>query len=193
MIPLNQLPAYGKDPALMNTVIDTSKGDRVKYKFDAESGQFRLSKLLPLGATFPFNFGFIPSTRGEDGDALDMLVLMDEPLRIGTVAPILLIGVLKAEQKEKTRIMRNDRLLGVVKTELNPPAFRALKDVQKQCLDEIEHFFISYNQMEGREFKPLGRGGAEEAKKIIKEGEQRYADSFQSQRKTQKRNAAHSS
>jgi inorganic pyrophosphatase len=61
----------------LNAVIDTPKGSRNKFKFDDELGLFRLSGILPAGAVFPFDFGDVPSTRGEDGDPLDVLVLMD--------------------------------------------------------------------------------------------------------------------
>src|SRR6266404_1621503 len=85
----------------VDIIIDTPKGSRGKYKYDEKAGRFRLNKLLPLGSCFPYNFGYIPETRGEDGDALDVLVLMEEPVFIGCVMPILLIGVLMAEQTER--------------------------------------------------------------------------------------------
>ncbi len=82
----------------MDIVIDTPKGSRCKYKYDEKTGLLRLSKILPLGACFPYNFGYVPATRGEDGDALDILVLMDEAVFAGCVVPVLLIGVLMAKQ-----------------------------------------------------------------------------------------------
>jgi len=161
------------DPAtgLVNAIIDTPKGSNGKYKHDPETGLFRLSKLLPLGAYFPYNFGFVPQTRGEDGDELDILVIMDEPLHIGAVVPVRVIGVLRSEQSEGdgSPAMRNDRLLGVLETKHNPPEIRHYKDLPTQRLAEIEHFFLSYNLMEGRPFKSLGRGGPEEALKLIRE------------------------
>src|SRR5437879_5192349 len=77
--------------APIDVVIDTPRGSRCKYKFDNTSGHFRLGKLLPRGATFPYNFGFIPSAIGEDGDALDVLVLVDEPVAIGCHVPVRII------------------------------------------------------------------------------------------------------
>jgi inorganic pyrophosphatase len=185
MVPLHRLPSRERSSGLINAVIDTPKGNRTKYKFDEKTGQFRLSKLLPLGAFFPYNFGFIPSTRGEDGDALDILILMDESVAIGTIVPARLIGVLKAEQKEgKGKALRNDRLIGVLKTKYNPSEFQSLKDVDKQCLDEIEHFFLSYNQMEGRMYKTLGRGEVKEAENILKKGEKYHVDTSQTKGKS---------
>jgi inorganic pyrophosphatase len=76
---LSRLDAIDPDSGLVNVVIDTPRGSRCKYKYDEKTGLFRLAKLLPLGASFPYDFGFVPSTRGEDGDPLDVLVLVDEP------------------------------------------------------------------------------------------------------------------
>jgi len=76
--PYNSLPPLDRDSGLATVVIDTPRGSRCKYKYDAKLGLFRVGKLLPLGATFPFNFGYVPGTLGPDGDALDVLVLLDE-------------------------------------------------------------------------------------------------------------------
>ena len=167
MTPLTQLPARNPDSGLLNVIVDTPKGSRNKYKYDEEHDLWRLSKVLPLGASFPFDFGFLPSTRGEDGDPVDVLVLLDEPAVPGCVVPARLIGVLEAEQTQAGKTIRNDRLVAVVETPYNPPLFQSLEEMSPQSLDELEHFFISYNQMEGRQFKPLGRHGPEKARKIL--------------------------
>jgi inorganic pyrophosphatase len=164
---LHQLPARQGDSGLFNVIVDTPKGSRNKYKYDEAQGLWRLSKVLPLGAAFPFDFGFIPSTRSEDGDPLDALVLVDEPTFPGCILPVRLIGVIAAEQTEKGKTVRNDRLIGVVETPYNPPPFQALDQLSAQWLAEIEHFFVSYNHMEGREFRPLGRHGRERAQAMI--------------------------
>jgi len=167
-IPPNQLPAQQPDSGLLNIVVDTPKGSRNKYKYDEDQGLWRLSKVLPLGAAFPFDFGFIPSTRGEDGDPIDVLVLLDDPTFPGCVVPARLIGVFEAEQTQDGKTIRNDRLVAVVETPYNPPAFQALHELSPQRQAEIEHFFISYNKMEGRQFKPLSRQGPEKAQAAIK-------------------------
>ena len=113
------------------------------------------------------NFGFVPSTRGEDGDPLDVLLFADEPAFPGCVVPARLIGVLEAEQTEGKKTVRNDRLVAVIETPYNPAEYHSLNEVSRQRLDEIEHFFVSYNQMEGREFKPLARWGANRARAVL--------------------------
>jgi inorganic pyrophosphatase len=173
---LAHLEARKPDTRLANVVIDTPRGSRAKFKFDERHGLFRVGKLLPLGTSFPFNFGFIPSTLGEDGDPVDLLLLLDEPLVVGCVAPVRVIGAIQAEQTEPgKKTVRNDRFLGVIETVYNPPRFRSIEEVPSPLLDEIEEFFVTYNKSEGREFVPVGRIGAKQAETLLNEHIQRAA------------------
>src|SRR5918993_2443763 len=109
---LIDLEAFHDDE--LNVVIETPKGSRNKYEYDEKLGLFKLGGVLPAGASFPFDFGFIPSTLGGDGDPLDVLVLMDEPAFAGCLVITRLIGVVEAEQTERDgETTRNDRLVGV--------------------------------------------------------------------------------
>ncbi len=119
-----------------------------------------LSKILPQGMYFPFDFGFIPSTRGEDGDPVDVLILMEELDLSRPGGSPRLIGVLEAEQTEDGKTIRNDRLIAVVETPYNPAEYESLDEVNDQRLEEIEAFFIAYNQAEGWQL-PIGRKGVE--------------------------------
>jgi inorganic pyrophosphatase len=94
---------------------------------------------------------------------------MDEPAFPGCIVPARLIGVLEAEQTEDGETVRNDRLVAVAETPYNPAEFRSLGDVHPQRLDEIEYFFVSYNRMEGREFQPLARRGADHAQELLEQ------------------------
>src|SRR5262245_61465381 len=88
------------DPGSVRVIIDTPKGSHNKYKFDEDERLFRLDRVLPAGMVFPFDFGYVPGTRGEDGDPLDVMVLMDEAAFVGCLVEARLIGVIEAEQKE---------------------------------------------------------------------------------------------
>jgi len=167
-------PPRQGDSELVHVIIETPKGSRNKFKYDEKLRIFRLHKVLPLGAVFPFDFGFVPSTRAEDGDPVDVLVVMDEPTFTGCLVPVRLLGVIEAEQTEKGKTFRNDRLVGVVETPLNQPAIRTLMDLGRSRLDEIEHFFVSFNQAEGRQFKPIGRHGPGSAQKLLEKGMQQF-------------------
>jgi inorganic pyrophosphatase len=156
---LEHLSAREPDSGLVRVVVDTPKGSRNKYKYDETLGLYRLSKVLPLGLAFPYDFGFIPSTRAEDGDPLDVLLLGEEALFPGCLVTVRLVGVIQAEQTEPGKTFRNDRIMGAIETSVNRPAIQTLEDLQPERLDEIESFFMAYNHLEGRHFKPLGRHG----------------------------------
>jgi len=123
--------------------------------------------MLPAGAVFPYDFGFIPNTRGGDGDPLDVLVLMDEPAFTGCLVRSRLLGVIEAEQTEKGETDRNDRLIAVASKSRTSSDLKSITDLNPKLLDEIEHFFISYNAAKGKKFKPLGRYGPETARKLV--------------------------
>src|SRR3954463_9187396 len=110
---IKRLPAFDSNMKCLNVVIETPKGSRVKYAYDPDAEMFELKKALPEGMMFPFNFGFIPGTKAEDGDPLDILILNQEPLIPGCLLKARLLGVLEAEQSEDGKTTRNDRLIGV--------------------------------------------------------------------------------
>jgi inorganic pyrophosphatase len=167
---LGHLSAREPDSGLVRVVVDTPKGSRNKYKYDEQVGLYRLSKVLPLGSAFPYDFGFIPSTRAADGDPLDVLVLGEEALFPGCLVTIRLVGVIQAEQTEHGKTFRNDRLMGAIETSVNRPAIQTLEDLRPERLDEIEHFFMAYNHLEGRHFTPLGRHGPAMAEQLLADG-----------------------
>jgi inorganic pyrophosphatase len=173
---LEHLSAHEPDSRLVRVVVDTPKGSRNKYKYDETLGLYRLSKVLPLGSAFPYDFGFIPSTRAEDGDPLDVLLLGEEALFPGCLVTVRLVGVIQAEQTEHGKTFRNDRLIGAIETPVNQPAIRTLEDLRTERLDEIEYFFIAYNHLEGRHFKPIGRHGPAMAEQLLTDGIRQFGN-----------------
>jgi inorganic pyrophosphatase len=167
------LPAFDPDSQELNAVIETPKGSRNKFNYDPKHGLFRLGGVLPAGASFPFDFGFVPATLGEDGDPLDVLVLMDEPAFAGCLVPARLIGVIEAEQTEAGQTAQNDRLIAVAADSRYHRDVQSLEDLNPTLVAEIEHFFVSYNSIRGKEFKPSRRSGPERARQLVVEGEQR--------------------
>jgi inorganic pyrophosphatase len=149
-------------------VIETPRDTRTKLTYDEKLGAFKVTKVLPQGMSFPFDFGFIPSTRGDDKDPLDVLVLIDEPLPAGTVVPTRLVGVIEAEQTERDgETTENSRLIAVATDCQLFSEVHTLEDLPVSVLEQIEHFFISYNEQAGKEFKPTGRHGPKRAKKLM--------------------------
>ena len=158
-------------------VIEATQGTRHKFKYHAASDAFILSGVLPLGLGFPYDFGFLPSTLGDDGDPLDVLVLADEALPLGALAPVRIVGVIEAEQQEKGgRAERNDRLLAVTDPSHRYRGCRALADVAKNVLDEIERFFVVYNQAKHVRFTPLARRGRAAAERLVRNGQRRFGE-----------------
>lgn len=151
-------------------IIETPKGCRNKFDYDPVSRLFMLGGLLPEGMMFPFDFGFIPSTLGEDGDPLDILVLMDAPAHVGCLIEVRIIGIITAEQSEAGKKESNDRLLCVAIHSYDHEDLKSIEDVSKTLLDQLEAFFISYNKQRGKKFTVTGTGGPKKAIAFLKAG-----------------------
>jgi len=168
------LSAREPDSGLVRVVVDTPKGSRNKYTYDEHLRMYRLSKVLPLGTAFPYDFGFIPSTRAEDGDPLDVFLVGEEALFPGCLVTVRLVGVIQVEQTEHGTTFRNDRLIGAIETPVNRPAIQTLDDLRSDRLDEIEYFFMTYNHLEGRHFTPRGRHGPARAEQLLADAIQQF-------------------
>ncbi len=169
--PIERLcPRDDEDSDIVEAVIETPQGTRNKYKFDEKTGLFTLHKVLPAGSSFPLSFGFIPQTLAEDGDPLDILIFADEPVPVGCVVPARLIGVMEAEQSEGGRCERNDRLVGVAAKSRDHENLKSFKKIDDRLREELEHFFVAYHQMDGKEFRILACRGPSAAGKVLEEG-----------------------
>jgi inorganic pyrophosphatase len=156
---------------ICRAIIETPKGSRNKFDYDPESNLFMLGGLLPEGMMFPFDFGFIPSSLGDDGDPLDIMVLMDAPAHPGCIIEVRLIGIIEAEQTEKKgKTEVNNRLLGVAVHSYDHEDLDTIDDVSKTLLSQVEAFFVSYNKQRGKRFRITGTGGPRQALKALKAG-----------------------
>ena len=173
---LETLPTRDDEGAWL-AVIEASQGTRHKLKYEPAWNAFVLNGVLPVGLAFPYDFGFLPSTLGDDGDPLDVLVLADEALPPGSVVPCRVVGVIEAEQHDAGAKdgKRNDRLLAVAVKSHRHGDCRKIKDLPAKVLDEIEQFFVAFNASKGGSFRPLARRGVEAATKLVEQGERRFA------------------
>jgi inorganic pyrophosphatase len=169
---LHKLNLNGEDG--LNAIIETPRGSKYKFDYDTKTGAFRLKDGLPAGSMFPFDFGFIPSTLGEDGDPIDVLVLMDEPTFSGCVMEVRLVGVIEAKQSDGKKMIRNDRLIAVAQTSNVHRDTTELHAVGKPVLDEITDFFITFNEQKGKRFKPIGHRNAKTARGLVNEAHKRF-------------------
>jgi inorganic pyrophosphatase len=157
------------DNPTLDVVIETPRGSHSKLKFEPERGAFRLSHVLPAGMAFPFDFGYVPDTIADDGDPLDVLVLLDAPVPPGCLVETRLVGVLEVEQREQDgAVVRNDRLLGVAVESMTRAGLRELDDLDSTLLAEIEAFFDQYNRLDGKAFRVLHRRGARAAADTVR-------------------------
>ena len=166
---LHQLPAHvPHSRSRVLVVVETPKGSRNKFAFEPDLGVFKLKGTLPEGHSFPFDFGFVPSTKAADGDPLDVLLILAAPAFAGCVVEARLIGALEVEQQEPDgQVVRNDRLLAVAADSREHKGIREISDLAGELLHEIEHFFISYNAVKGQELKILRRVGAARAHALL--------------------------
>ena len=151
-------------------IIETPKGSRNKFDYDPDANLFMLGGLLPEGMMFPFDFGFVPSTLGDDGDPLDIMVLMDAPAHVGCLIEVRIIGIIEARQTEDGKSTRNDRLLGVAVHSYDHEDLESMDDVSKTLLSQVEEFFVSYNKQRGKKFKIISTGGPKKALEFLKVG-----------------------
>lgn len=158
------------DNSIVQVVIETPKGSRNKYAFDAEQRVFELKKVLPAGMTFPYDFGFVPRTLAEDGDPVDVLVLMDEPAFPGCVLKCRLIGIIEGEQGKKNKMERNDRIVAVEKENHSFADIKVIDDLGKMFLRELEEFFVNYHELSGEQFRVIDVRGPKQARKRIEDG-----------------------
>ena len=153
--------------ASLNVVVETPKGSRNKFAFDPARRALVLRKVLPEGMKFPHDFGFIPSTRGEDGDPLDVLIFLDEPTFPGCVVEVRLIGFLEGEKSEEGRKITDHRFIAVANESRTYSDIRDIGDLNDGVLGEIEQFFENYQQEPGHEFKVVARRSANEAVRLL--------------------------
>jgi inorganic pyrophosphatase len=164
---LTALPPFDPESGDLHVVIETPKGSRNKFTWDERHGLFTLGGVLPAGAVFPFDFGFVPATVGEDGDPLDVLVVMDEPAHVGCLVEARLVGVTEADQTEDGDTYRNDRVVAVAVVSRNHRDVQSIEQLGENLLTEIEHFFVSYHEIKGKTLTIRGRAGPSRALELV--------------------------
>ncbi|HEV2990218.1 MAG TPA: inorganic diphosphatase [Candidatus Angelobacter sp.] len=165
-----KLPIGDHAPQRVNAVIEIPMESVNKYEYDQKLQVFRLDRTLHSPVHYPGDYGFIPSTRGHDGDPLDLLVLVNSPSFPGCVIEVRPIGVLRMVDQGK----QDEKILAVAESD---PVYREIKDAGQifpHRLREIEHFFSIYKSLEGKKTELAGWEGSEMARRIIVEGQRRF-------------------
>jgi inorganic pyrophosphatase len=168
--PTRLKPFDSVDKHVLRVIIETPKGSRNKFAFNADDHIFELKKVLPAGMAFPYDFGFVPSTEADDGDPVDVLVLMDEPAFAGCILSCRPIGVIEGVQGDKKDKERNDRIVAVEKDAHSWADIKTIDDLGKEFCRELEEFFVNYHKLSGEKYRVLGVRGPDQARKLVKSG-----------------------
>jgi inorganic pyrophosphatase len=167
MTNLVKLPTWA-DKAHIHAVVETPRGSRAKLEFDTKLRVFTLSKPLLVGLTYPYDWGFVPGTKAEDGDPLDVLIIHDAATYPGLVLKCRPIGVLEVLQSSKGKEERNDRLFVVPDRSPFEGDLQDIRRLPKRAIAELEKFFEATDALEAKKLTFLGWHGPQRAIKTIK-------------------------
>jgi inorganic pyrophosphatase len=166
MTNLAKLPTWTEKNAL-HAVVETPRGSHAKLAYDPKLKVFTLAKPLMAGLTYPYDWGFIPSTKGEDGDPLDVLIIHDAATYPGLVLRCRPIGVLEVVQTKNGKHERNDRFFLVPEQSHFEADLMDVRKLPEQVISELEKFFQATDALEAKELKFLRWAGPKAAIKSI--------------------------
>jgi inorganic pyrophosphatase len=161
------LPTF-TDEGDVNVVVETPRGSRAKLAFDPKLEAFTLAKSLLVGLTYPHDWGFVPSTKADDGDPIDVMVIHDAATFPGLVVSCSVIGVLQIEQRTGEKAERNDRLFAVPRRSHSERGLTDVRELSRSMQDELEKFFIATDELESKQLQILGWKGPKAAAQAIK-------------------------
>lgn len=157
-------------PKIVNVVIEIPKGSHNKYEYDEKLDEIRLDRILYSAVFYPTDYGFIPQTRSPDGDHLDIMVVISEPLFPGCVVPVRPIGILNMEDEEG----EDDKIIGVADNDPRLKEIKTINDLDDHYKKEIHNFFEVYKNLEKKPVKVHHWLGKEEALRIILKARERF-------------------
>ena len=171
------VPAGTDIPHVVNAFVEIPRGSRNKYEVDKKTGFIRLDRHLYSSSVYPGDYGFIPQTLAEDGDPLDILVMVNEATFSGCLIEARVIGLFRMKDRGK-----NDyKVLGVPNRDPLFEEYRNLRDIPSHFLREVDHFFATYKQLEGVSIETMGWAPAADATAEVKASVERYAAGQQKQ------------
>jgi inorganic pyrophosphatase len=165
------IPAGDKPPELLNMVIEVVSGSRDKYEYNIKWETFFLDRIIPSSVVFPVEYGFVPQTWFDDQDPLDIMALSYEPLEVGCIAKVRVIGALIIEDEEGV----DAKILSVLVNDARFEGYNDITDVHTHQLKEIQEFFETYKRLEPHKWaKAKEWKNANEAKEIVKYAMKKY-------------------
>jgi inorganic pyrophosphatase len=171
---LSNLPTYSEDGSV-HAVVEAPKGSLLKLRYDITLGAFTVAHALALGLSYPFDWGFVPSTQGSDGDPLDVLILHEGSTYPGVVLPCRPLGVVEMDQEDQEgKRERNDRIIVMPCWHDRLGEFENASELPARLREEIEQFFLSTTFFTAKRRKILGWKGPKKASYLIKESNKAY-------------------
>ncbi len=156
----------------MNVIIEIPKGSKNKYEIDKETGMIALDRVMHTAQDYPFDYGFVPRTLWDDGDALDVLVLTTYPLAPGILArcrPVAILSMIDGGESD-------DKVIAVPTEDPRFDNIKDLSDINAHTLKEIEHFFGTYKKIQNKEVETNGFKGADAAKEAFDRAAKLYQE-----------------
>jgi len=172
---LRDLETGPAPPDIVYAVIESLKGTENKYEYDVKKGVMVLDRVLYSAVHFPGDYGFLPRTLDEDGDPLDILVLVTAPTFPGCVMKARPVGLLRMMDGDK----RDDKILAVPTGDPRYAEYKDLDHLPEHILKEIAYLFETYKVLEGKHVQVLGWEKSEAAKKVIEECRELYKQDSQ--------------
>ena len=165
------VPAGDKPPKLLNMIIEVVSGSRDKYEYSSEWESFVLDRIIPSSVVFPVEYGFVPQTWFDDNDPLDIMVLSFEPLEVGCIVKVRVIGALIIEDEEGI----DAKILSVLVNDARFEGYSDIVDVHPHQLKEIQEFFETYKRLEPHKWVKIKEWkNSEEAAKIVIHAMEKY-------------------
>ena len=166
---LDQIPTFSEHD-VFHVVVESPRGSAVKLKYRADLGAMSISRPLAAGLVYPFDWGFVPSTKGPDGDPVDAAVFWDVATFPGVVIPCRALGVIQIEQNrlDGSGRARNDRILALPIDARRQQELRSETLLPARVREELEHFFIAATVIEGKDPRILGWAGADAALDLLR-------------------------
>jgi inorganic pyrophosphatase len=170
----HEISAGEETPGTINVIVEIPKGSKNKYEIDKKTGLIKLDRAMKTSQDYPFDYGFVPRTLWEDGDALDVALLTTYPLHPGILVearPVAIMHMIDGGEGD-------DKVIAVPKDDLRWDEVKDLADINQHTLKEIRHFFETYKAIENKKVEITGFEGREAAEEAVRKGLALYAEKF---------------
>jgi inorganic pyrophosphatase len=170
----HEISAGDAVPDIINVIVEIPKGSKNKYEIDKETGLIKLDRAMKSSQDYPFDYGFVPQSLWEDGDALDVILLTTYPLATGILVEARPVAVMRMIDSGEG----DDKIIAVPKNDPRWEEVKDLADVNKHTVKEIQHFLETYKSIEGKSVVISGVEGREQALEAVKKGLDMYREKF---------------